>query len=349
LPGRIWAARQPLWIPEIVADPSFARASSAAQEGLRSAFGFPVFLAEEFYGVVEFFSRVMHPPDPDLLRLMAATGSQIGQFIERKQAEAQRERVETEIRQLNQHLERRVEERTAALKETTEQMESFSYSVSHDLRAPLRALQGFAEALMEDYSGQLDPIGQEYVRRISGAARHMDTLIQDILAYSRISRAEIEFRVVNLQNVVDEVLSAMASEMQARGARVEVERPLPAVTGHASTLKQVVTNLLSNAIKFVEGVTLPCVRIYSTRTEEGMTRLWVEDNGIGIAPEHQERIFRVFERLHGIETYPGTGIGLAIVRKGIERMGGRAGVESSLRQGSRFWIELPSAGGPPLL
>jgi signal transduction histidine kinase len=196
--------------------------------------------------------------------------------------------------------------------------------------------------LIEDYSLVLDTIGQEYVRRISGAARHMDTLIQDILAYSRLSRAEVEFRVVNLQNVVDEVVLTMSHEIRNRQAEVDVRRPLGAVRGHAPTLKQVIFNLLSNSLKFVAAGVTPKVIIHS-EMDDDRVRLCVEDNGIGIAPEHQERIFRVFERLHGIEIYPGTGIGLAIVRKGIERLGGRVGVDSRLGNGSRFWIELPRA------
>lgn len=248
--------------------------------------------------------------------------------------------AEVEIRQLNETLEKRVAERTIKLEEANQELEAFSYSVSHDLRAPLRAMQGFSQALMEDYAEQFDSVGQEYARRIVAAAGRMELLIQDLLAYSRLSRAELQLRLVDLESVIEDVMTQLEVELREKQAEVVIEEPLPQVMGHRITLVQVVVNLLANAIKFVATGVKSKVRVYAD--ERGSwVRLWIEDNGIGIAPDHQERIFRVFERLHGIETYPGTGIGLAIVRKGVERMGGRVGVESQLGQGSRFWVELP--------
>jgi signal transduction histidine kinase len=219
-------------------------------------------------------------------------------------------------------------------------MEAFTYSVSHDLRAPLRTMQGFAQALLEDYSDCLDEIGQEYTQYIIEGAVQMDTLISDLLAYSRLSRTQINFQPVDLTYGVQEALRQLSAQIEQRRAEVTVDAPLPQVIAHRLTLVQVVTNLLSNAIKFVKPDVPPKVRIYA-QEQQNWIRLSIVDNGIGIAPEHQERIFRVFERLHGVEIYPGTGIGLAIVRKGLERMGGRVGVESQPGQGSRFWIELP--------
>ncbi len=244
-----------------------------------------------------------------------------------------------ELRSLTSTLEQKVEERTQALQQANEGLESFAYSVSHDLRAPLRAMQGFAHALREDYGDRLDDTGRDYADRISGAAERMDVLIHDLLEYSRLARVEMELRPVSLQSALEEAMEQMSERIRSKGATVTVEPPLPEVLGHRQTLVQVLANLVSNALKFTAPGVTPRVTV---RAEElnGTVRVWVVDNGIGIEPDHFERIFRVFERLHGIDRYPGTGIGLAIVRKGVERMGGRAGVDSQSGEGSRFWFEL---------
>jgi PAS domain S-box-containing protein len=252
-----------------------------------------------------------------------------------------RKMASEQIRGLNAALARQVAELAAVNRE----LDAFSYSISHDLRAPLRAMQGFADALLEDYGTALDATGHDYAQRIVAASRQMDALIQDLLAYSRLVRAEIKLDRVSLETVVDEACAALELEVKERGGEIEVARPLDRVLAHRAVLGQIVTNLLSNAIKFTRADTPPRVRVRSERGP-GRVRLWVEDNGIGIAPEHRERIFRAFERLHGAQQYPGTGIGLAIVQKGATRLGGAAGVDSDPGVGSRFWVELGEAEGP---
>jgi signal transduction histidine kinase len=241
-------------------------------------------------------------------------------------------------------LEDQVRERTAELQERNDELEAFGYSISHDLRAPLRAMQGFSQALLEDCADRLDGMGKEYAERIVAGSQRMDELIRDLLAYSRVSRAELQLVRVPLTPVAHSALAEMSGALRARQAQVRVEEPLPVVLGHPATLSQVLTNLLGNGLKFVPADRTPELVITAER-RNGVVRIWVQDNGIGIAPEHQTRIFRVFERLHSTDDYPGTGIGLAIVRKAVERMGGQVGVESRLGQGSRFWVELQPASG----
>ena len=251
----------------------------------------------------------------------------------------ERRRDEEELEQLNVDLEARVTERTAEL-------EAFAYSVSHDLRAPLRAVQGFSDALLDDYDDKLDDTGQDYLRRIGQAATRMDRLIRELLAYSRLSSSSMHPQLVSLGSIVTEAAETIAPEIADGQAELVVDRPLPTVRAHGPALRQVVANLLSNAVKFVEPGQKARVQVWAESRGPNV-RLWIEDNGIGIAPEHCERIMRVFERLHGQEEYPGTGIGLAIAKKATSRLGGHLGVESELGQGSRFWIELPQASDTP--
>jgi len=255
----------------------------------------------------------------------------------------ERRRAEADLKRLNETLEDRVAERTRQLEEINAELDAFGYTVSHDLRAPLRAMDGFAKALAATYGDALDARGHDFLRRITGAAERMDRLIQDLLAYSRLSRDELRLQPVSLGDVVREALRDLEADIRQRAAAVAVDEPLGAVLAHRETLRQVVGNLISNAMKFVTPGVVPNVRIRS-EVRDGRRRLWVHDNGIGIDPRYHANIFRVFERLHGIETYPGTGIGLAIVRRGTERMGGRVGLESAPGEGTSFWIELPTAG-----
>lgn len=254
---------------------------------------------------------------------------------------SERKRAEEEIQAAKESLERRVRARTAELEASFKHLDTFTYTVSHDLRAPLRAMNSYSQMLIEDYSGKvLDETAQDYARRIAEAARRMDKLVQDLLEYSRLTRAEIPIERVDLGALVSEVLKGMEGEIHERKAQVMVDESLPVVQGHRVTLDQVLTNLISNATKFVAPGVLPRVQVRKELRDDGV-RLWIEDNGIGIPQEQHQRIFGVFEHLHKQEEYPGTGIGLAIVKKAMERIGGKVGLESQVGKGSRFWIELP--------
>ena len=224
-------------------------------------------------------------------------------------------------------LEQRVAERTEELDSSNRELDAFAYSVAHDLRAPLRAMHGFANAVLEDYAAVLDDDGRNYLARIIAAAGNLDTLIQDLLAYSRIGRVHLVLEGLPLNEVVREALADLAGEVQASGARISVDVSPLLVQAHRGTLKQVIQNLISNAIKFVAAGRHPVISIRAC-VDNGRVKLAVVDNGIGIAPEHYERIFNVFERLHGSETYPGTGVGLSIVKKGLARMHADISVDS---------------------
>lgn len=242
-----------------------------------------------------------------------------------------------EIRLLNGELNSRVSE----LVEINKELESFTYSISHDLRAPLRSMQSFAGVLLEEYAAQLGQDGKKFAERIVQSSGYMDTLLHDLLDYSRLSRTQIDPVPVKLENVIDEILLQIRRDVEERKAIIKIERPLLNVLAHVSTVRQVLLNLISNSLKFIDPEKTPTIEIW-TKAVDNKVRISVRDNGIGIAPEHQEKIFGLFERLHTREVYPGTGVGLALVRKGVERMSGRAGVESSVNSGSCFWVELPA-------
>jgi len=270
----------------------------------------------------------------------------IGEVAAQLAIALQQTRLREQLQAYATQLEQRVADRTTQLEEANQELEAFNYSVSHDLRAPLRTIQGFAQALIEDCGEQLETYCRSYIDSIIDDTIQMNELISDLLDYSRLTRTQIHLQPTDLDTVVDEALSQLIGQLEETQAQVQVASPLPVVLAHRSMLIQAMTNLISNAIKFSFPNIQPQVNVFVTHKQENnqdWIQLWVVDNGIGIATEHQERIFRVFERLHGAERYPGTGIGLAIVRKGLEQMGGQVGVESQLGQGSRFWIALPSA------
>ncbi|WP_334187938.1 sensor histidine kinase [Noviherbaspirillum sp.] len=264
--------------------------------------------------------------------------------------------AESEVRRLNLSLERRVDERTLELaevndrlREANDQLEAFSYTVAHDLRAPLRGIQGFSLAVIEDYETVLDHTGKDYLARISRAATRMELLIEDLLSYSRLSRTDLRLEPVRLDDALGDALSVIAPQINESQAALKIAAPLHAVSANHAACVMILQNLLTNAIKFVRPGTIPEVRVWSERRPHGdatgamaCIRLWVEDNGIGIPDAQRQRIFQPFERLHGQDEYPGTGIGLASIDKAAKRLGGRCGVESVLGSGSRFWIELPA-------
>ncbi|MCS0616927.1 ATP-binding protein [Massilia kyonggiensis] len=237
-------------------------------------------------------------------------------------------RTQRELGDANLLLEQRIQARTEQLAEANMELRSFAHTIAHDLRAPLRNVQGYAAALLEDEAAALSATGTKFVRRILAVSQHMDRLVTDLLAYSQLSRAELRLQPVELDRVVQLALGDMETEIAAAGARIDAASTLPTVLGNEAVLVQVFVNLIGNAIKFVAPGVAPHVRIDAHVTADAA---WVRiaDNGIGIPEDKRERVFDVFERLHGEEQYQGTGIGLAIVKKGVERLGGTIRVEPS--------------------
>jgi signal transduction histidine kinase len=273
-----------------------------------------------------------------------------------------RKHAEQEIQRLNVELQHRVN----ALIEVNRELEAFNYSISHDLRAPLRSMQSFSQALLEDTDSKLSPDAVDFLGRIMRSGKYMDNLLRDLLAYSRLARIDFHTGRVDLDQTLREVLNQFHKDIKDRKARIEIPSPLGSVMANQPILKQILANLIGNALKFVEPTVTPQITITSKvvtfsdlqpptsdpspttsdlgpPTFDSVIRVTIDDNGIGIHPDHHKKIFGLFERLHPNQAYAGTGIGLALVRKGIERLGGDLGLDSSPGHGSRFWFELPSA------
>ncbi len=269
--------------------------------------------------------------------------------------------VDLDVLRRNENLELRVRELTEendalarelaqsrrterVLSDQNDELQSFTQYVSHDLRAPVRAMQGFADILLEDCREKLNPVMQDYARRISNASRHMDDLILGLLSFKRLTFPDCDPQACSLDHALETAIGRLEAEIRESGAVIESETPLGYVRASRDHLARAVQNLLSNSVKFTAPGVRARVRIRSERRGYNL-RLWVEDNGIGIETDHHERIFRLCERLNEGGEYPGTGVGLAIVRKCIVNQGGRVGLESSKDGGSRFWLELPHMEG----
>jgi len=291
---------------------------------------------------VEFVSNLYHEGDDQVIQC------NIRDISARRRTEAAQSDAKDIRSRRTAELECLVGLRTAELRLSNTQLETFVYSIAHDLRAPLRAMQGFSQLLVQDHSAKLDEQGQSYANFINTAAQTMDHLLADLLAFSHISQQKLELVAVALDVVIQSALTGCETEIKESGAHIENVGEWPAVLAHAATLRQVLVNLISNAVKFVAAGP-PRVRLWAEDRPGGAVRIWVEDNGIGVPSQFQERIFQVFQRLH-TTAYAGTGIGLAIVQKGVERMGGRVGLESAPGTGSKFWIDLakaPAAAAEP--
>lgn len=291
----------------------------------------------------------------DDVQLLTAVASQLGTYLTMVELTARERATREETERLNEALrkahdlladkakllERLVEERTVELRHTIAELEAFSYSLSHDMRAPLRAIQSYSGIVLDMQGQEMGPQEAEYLKRAISAAQRLDRLIQDVLAFSGLSRKEVPLGPVDVDKLVRAIIQERP-DWQPPRIEVNIEAPLLPMMGHDASLTQCITNLLDNAVKFVAPGAKPRVRIWSASVPQSSVKLFIEDKGIGIEKQAQNRLFQIFERIHGGDYYEGTGVGLAIVRKAVARMKGRIGVESEPGEGTRFWIELPS-------
>ena len=259
------------------------------------------------------------------------------EIVERKHANG-------EIRRHNTELEQRVAERTVELQAANEEMEAFSYSVAHDLRAPLRHVMAFVELLQKDAAPSLSEINCEHLATILRATKRMGDLIDDLLAFSRVGRAEMQKTECDLNQLVQETLRDFQADTKERKIVWEIH-PLPSVRADCALLRMVLVNLISNAVKFTGNRIAAKIEIGCAPSEKGETVIFIRDNGAGFDPEYAEKLFGVFQRLHSRDEFEGTGIGLANVQRIIKRHGGRVWAEGVVNSGATFYFSIPKQNG----
>lgn len=303
------------------------------RQKFRSYAAFPLVASDRVLGVLTLADPEVREISMRLLRWGESLANTLASFVERVDAEAALREGEAQALRLARDLQR-----------ANEELEAFAYSVSHDLRAPLRTMQGFAHALLQEHGEALPSQARDFARRIIASGRQSEDLIRDLLAYSRMSFEELELQEVSLKQVLSDALEQVEGHIREKDARVSLPHDLPGVRAHHTTMVQVLANLLTNAVKFVPPDRTPEVNIRWEEMEgDQAIRVWVEDNGPGIPGDQLNRIFKAFERLEGGLGSEGTGIGLAIVRRGMQRVGGSVGVESEEGEGSRFWLVIPKS------
>jgi signal transduction histidine kinase len=330
----------------------------------------PLVAKDRNLGLLCFASWSRETIAPEESSLVQTIAEYLATALERENTNRQLHMAKEQLSEHAQLLEKRVQERTSRLQETVSELETFSYTIAHDLRAPARGMTGYCDVLLEDFADELPESARGVVQKIARASRRMESLTHDLLAFSKISRQEIALAGVDIEPIIEELAAMRPSAVRDA---ITISSPLHPVLAHRGLLQHVLSNLVDNAVKFVQPNTVPAITISTevvtnqspntrsrslvfSSTDAGHVsaavpeetppkriRIWVSDKGIGIPPEAHQKIFGIFERAIASAPYEGTGIGLAIVARAMQRMSGTCGVESERGKGSRFWVELPAA------
>jgi signal transduction histidine kinase len=339
--------------------------------GIAAVVVIPLYAKVRNLGVLCFATCIRDTIEEDESELLTTIAQYFATALDRENTNLQLHKAKTQLSEHAQLLEQRVQERTARLQETVSELETFSYTIAHDLRAPARGMTGYCDVMLEDFSDSLPADARLVVQKIARASRRMEMLTHDLLEFSKISRQEIVLSCVEIEPIIEDITTLRAPVVRQA---ITLRAPLYRVRAHRGLLQHVFSNLVDNAIKFVHPGTAPRITIStelvpasspntrsasltfsSTEPAQDLinsaspdkkpahVRIWVQDEGIGIPREAHKKIFGIFERGLATEVYEGTGIGLAIVARAMQRMGGTCGVESEPGTGSRFWLELPAS------
>jgi signal transduction histidine kinase/CheY-like chemotaxis protein len=305
-------------------------------KGRHRGVALPMVASGNFYGILEFSSRAAQR------RLSAGQVKALNILANTAASAFEADSLLSQLRSMNQHLERRVQERTRELEASNADLESFSYSVSHDLRAPLRAIDGFCQVLVSDHAHEVSEEARDFLAKVCASVARMQRLIDDLLHLARFSRQPLEARRVRMKDLVERVAAGL--EDKARQVQLQIAE-VPDCYGDGSLLEQVLANLLSNAYKFTGTRERAYIEVGAFR-ENDQQVYFVRDNGVGFDMRHADKLFGVFQRMHSQSQFPGTGIGLSIVHRIIRRHGGRTWAESRPQEGTTIFFSLPVAPEP---